>query len=126
MSRAFKKESDNDPGPVLPTGPRGPYYVTRAGLKKLPANDERRARVEIIVVDKNAVGIGAVVTVRDDRGKKAAYAIVNDEDAAPLKGSIGISSPLAQAMLDKNVGDNATWHRPIGDATLTVEAIDYD
>ena len=126
MSRAFKKESDSDPGPVLPTGPRGAYYVTRAALKKLPANDERRARVEIVVVDKGVVGFGATVTVRDERGKSSTYAIVNDEEAAPLRGAIGISSPLAQAMLDKKAGEKATWHRPIGDATLTIQAIDYD
>lgn len=125
MSRAFTKERDDDPGPVFSAGPRGTYFISAADLARLPAEDERRARAEIITVESSVVGFGATVRVRDGRGKTLSYAIVNDEDAIPRKGSIGISSPLAQALLGKRVGDIATWHRPVGDATITIEAIAY-
>ena len=125
MSRAFTKERDDDPGPVVSTSPRGAYYVTAAGLKNLAADDERRGRAELVQVDRNVVGFAATVTVRDERGKEMTFAIVNDEEANPAAGSIGISSSLAQAMLGKKKGESATWHRPVGATIITIESIAY-
>lgn len=125
MSRAFTKERDDDPGPILSAAPRGTYYVTSVTLKQLPEDDERRARAEMVDVDRNVVGFGASVTVSDERDRKSSYTIVNDEDAAPAKALIGISSPLAQALLGKRASAEAVWHRPVGDAKLKIVAIDY-
>lgn len=120
------KERDDDPGPERIVAPRGTYFVTAQTMKRIPKSDERRARAELVDVDQTIVGFSAQVTVSDERQHKSTYTIVNDEDAAPANGLIGISSPLAQALLDKREGASVVWHRPIGDATLRVTAIAYE
>ena len=100
---------------------RAPYYVLGSALAHL--DEEKRERAVVLKVEKGKAGFGSRVDVIDERGDRASYAIVNDEDADPIAGAIGITSPLAQALTGARVGSAVVWHRPIGAATLRVEKV---
>jgi len=120
VSRAFVKDDDDRPEPAIVSA-HAPYYVLESALAHL--DEEKRERAVVLEVERGTAGFGSRVEVIDERGKRASYAIVNDEDADPAAGAIGITSPLAQALTGARVGSTVVWHRPIGDATLRVETI---
>ena len=121
MSRAFVKDDDDRPEPAIVSA-RAPYYVLDSALAHL--DEEKRERAVVLEVVAGTAGFGSHVDVIDERGRRASYAIVNDEDADPVAGAIGITSPLAQALTGARVGSTVVWHRPVGDATLRVEKVE--
>ncbi|HVS47045.1 MAG TPA: GreA/GreB family elongation factor [Verrucomicrobiae bacterium] len=123
MSRAFVKDDDDRPEEPIPVPERGPYYVFAPDLATL--DDSLRDRAEIVQTKPGIVGFGARVTVADDAGKTHEYTLVNDEEADPLHAHIGMTSPLAQALLGKSVGQNGLWKRPVGATRLKIEKIEY-
>ena len=83
-----------------------------------------------IVVDlglqpRHLVAFGAKVTVSHDSGVVVAYRIVGEDETNLDEGQIGWTSPLAQALLNREVDDEVLWKRPAGDQRLTIVAIDY-
>lgn len=48
------------------------------------------------------------------------YEIVDDATARPMDMRIGESSPLAQALLGKEVGETVNFHSPAGRVQLTI------
>ncbi len=73
------------------------------------------ANVELIKsTDKNQVGLGSEVEVKDGTGKKRTYHVVGAVEANPLAGKISDESPIGQALMDKVVGDNFTVETPKG------------
>ncbi|MGO4572349.1 transcription elongation factor GreA [Microvirga sp. 2TAF3] len=55
--------------------------------------------------DFSQVRFGSRVTFERDDGRTQTYRIVGEDEADPAKGSISYVSPLAQALLGKQVGD---------------------
>lgn len=145
MSRAFVKDDDDGPEPVIPRPVREhPYFVTPEGYRELEqrlaqaqaAEDAREVeslgeRIEAAVVvdprDQPAgtVAFGAKVTVEDPKGQKQTYRIVGEDEADPLQGTISWLSPLAQALLERQSGDRVVWERPAGNVPLTIVSIAY-
>jgi transcription elongation factor GreB len=142
MSRAFTKERDDVPDPVIDAHVTGdPVLVTPAGRSML---EERLARTQsaaerkrlehlladIVVVeppaDRSIVGFGATVDVRAPAIGERRFTIVGPNEADVPAGRIGAASPLGKALLGARVGEVVTWHRPIGDVELTIAAISYD
>ena len=121
MSRAFVKDDDDRPEPAILSA-RAPYYVIESALAQL--DDEKRERAEVFESVPGVAGFGSRVAVRDDGGTQTIYTIVNDEDADPAAGAIGITSPLVRALIGSRVGASVVWRRPVGDLTLVVERID--
>jgi transcription elongation factor GreB len=76
--------------------------------------------------DRETIGFGATVTVRDESATARVYAIVADADANIPAGKVGLGSPLAQALLGARVGEVVVWKRPAGEALLEIESIAYD
>ena len=77
-------------------------------------------------IDTSKIGFGCVVTVEDmEFGDEEAYELVGpgeeDYDSEPMK--ILTSSPVAQAMLGKQVGDTVTAETPNGELKLKVLSI---
>lgn len=64
---------------------------------------------------------GCRVTVQDSAGERQEWTIVGLDEAAPEKGRISWMSPLANALLDKRVGDQAV----VGKQRLTIVRIAY-
>ncbi len=60
----------------------------------------------IIVGKKNSsVGVGNVVTIKDDLGEEEEYTIVSSVEADPFNNKISVESPLGSAMKGHKKGD---------------------
>lgn len=66
---------------------------------------------------------GATAEVCDATGVVATYTIVGEDEADPATGKISWVSPLAEALLDAEVGDEVVWRRPAGPMRLEVLSI---
>jgi transcription elongation factor GreB len=94
-------------------------------IRYFSAQLERATVVDTAGQPRDEVRFGAVVTMRDDEGKKHTFHIVGDDEAEVAAGSISWASPLAKAMLGARVGDTVKWRRPAGAGEVEIEAIDY-
>ncbi|MDO7596985.1 MAG: GreA/GreB family elongation factor [Pseudomonadota bacterium] len=71
----------------------------------------------------NTVSIGSTVNVIDEHGASHTFTIVGEDEADIKLGKISWISPLANALLDKHLGDEVTWKRPIGDLNVEISEI---
>ena len=80
--------------------------------------EDKLARAEVIDVSKLSGGkvkFGAtVVLVDEDTEEKKTYQIVGDQEADVKSGRISISSPIARALIGKEVGDAIEVNAPGG------------
>ncbi|MDQ6929453.1 MAG: GreA/GreB family elongation factor [Candidatus Eremiobacteraeota bacterium] len=106
MSRAFTKERDDAPEPVQIAKREEPQYEPPE--------------------DRTVAGFGATVHVGDGSKLDAVFTIVADSAADVTAGKIGMTSPLAQALLGARAGDRVIWERPIGKLKLRVLDLRYD
>lgn len=135
------KEREDVPEPVVLTDRVGPAPITATGLVELEAqlqaatDPHERARLERIMDaakvvpppdDRSVVGFGATVRVEGATPKPRPFTIVGDIEADPAAGKIGVTSPLAEALIGAHVGDAVVWHRPAGDRRIVVRSISYD
>ncbi|MGO4705367.1 transcription elongation factor GreA [Microvirga sp. 2MCAF38] len=69
----------------------------------------RRASAQEIdpPANNDEVHFGSTVVLHRSDGKKLTYRIVGEDEADPVKGTISYVSPLAQALMQKRVGDVA-------------------
>jgi transcription elongation GreA/GreB family factor len=136
MSKAFTRENDDAPDPVVrrrgvPVPTDVPNYLTADGARALRAElaectDEERARelsehlaTAVVMeppVDRDRVGFGVAVTLEDEAGKRTHYRIVGAIEAAPKSGAIYFRSPIAEALHDAAVGDTVAL--PRGEAVV--------
>jgi len=88
-------------------------------------------RLEVIkVVDsvphnRNRVFFGAWVTVADEQGEEHEYRIVGADESDAAKRYISVDSPLARALLGKEIDDELLVQLPGGAAAYDVIAIRY-
>ena len=70
----------------------------------------RRVSAEVVPppADTSHVRFGAEVTFEREDGRRQTYRIVGEDEADPAKGSLSYVSPLAQALMGKEVGDTVT------------------
>lgn len=87
------------------------------------------ALAEIIDVSKlsgSTVKFGATVTlVDDDSEEEKTYTIVGDAEADASKGRISVSSPIARALIGKEVGDSVEVSAPGGSRGYEILAVKY-
>jgi transcription elongation GreA/GreB family factor len=67
----------------------------------------RRSTAQLVPppADCGVVRFGCTVTVERDDGRGQTYRIVGEDEAAPENGTISHVSPLARALMGKEVGD---------------------
>ena len=67
----------------------------------------RRVSAEVVPppTDTSHVRFGAEVTFEREDGRRQTYRIVGEDEADPAKGSLSYISPLARALMGKEVGD---------------------
>jgi transcription elongation GreA/GreB family factor len=109
MSKAFTKEAeggrlhrehaaaqDADDRPKLAKINRDLRYWT-----------SRRATAQVMEPPKDAaeVRFGSTVTIARDDGRRQTYRIVGEDEADPSLGTLSYVSPVAQALMGKQVGD---------------------
>jgi transcription elongation GreA/GreB family factor len=67
----------------------------------------RRATAQVVEppADAGEVRFGSTVTILRDDGRRQTYRIVGEDEADPAHGTLSYASPVAQALLGKQVGD---------------------
>lgn len=104
---------------------------TKAALLRLDAEIQRLQTILASGViaeppgDRTRVAFGAFVQVRDGQGEEDTYQIVGVDEANPEEGRISSVSPLARALLSRQVGDKVRFQSPAGPRELTVLKLDY-
>lgn len=87
------------------------------------------SRADVIDVKKlggDTVKFGATVTYADeDTDEEKTYQIVGDPEADASAGRISISSPIARAMIGKEVGDSFEVSAPGGSRSYEIVEIRY-
>jgi len=146
MSRAFVKDDDTGPEPVIPRPiSEAPNYVTPRGYTLLErsleaaqtAHDEREVQYykqrldsAIVVPPLNRVEsvatFGATVTAHDARGTLLHIRIVGEDEADPAHGLVSWESPIAKAFTDRHVGDRVIVQRPAGPLAYTIDDVHYE
>jgi transcription elongation factor GreB len=81
--------------------------------------------VETPPAEQNTVRFGAYVTTLDSRGEETVYRIVGIHEVDLDRDWISWQSPLARALLNKQVGDSAIFLTPAGQQTLKIVKISY-
>ncbi len=74
---------------------------------------------------KDKVGLGSTVAIRyvDDEDDTDEYKIVGSQEADPFMSKISNESPIAQALLNKKVGDVVTVESPNGSYQIEITEI---
>ena len=67
----------------------------------------RRATAQVIEPPKDAkeVHFGSTVTILREDGRRQTYRLVGEDEADPSAGTLSYASPVAQALMGKQVGD---------------------
>lgn len=71
------------------------------------------------------VAFGHYVVMLDMDDNETTVQIVGEDESEPTAGRVSWRSPLAQALLGAEVGDEVVWQRPAGDKTVEVLAIHH-
>jgi transcription elongation factor GreB len=75
--------------------------------------------------DPTRVFFGAWITLEDDDGQQVTYRIVGADEISPDKGWISMDSPMARALMKKNLDDEVQVETPAGMASYTVIEVSY-
>lgn len=73
--------------------------------------------------EDNIVNIGETVTLKNSDGEIEQYTIVGKAEADPSHGFISNESPLGNALLNHQVGDEIVVHAPVGEIRFQVVAV---
>jgi transcription elongation factor GreA len=91
--------------------------------------EDKLARAQVIDVSKlsgTQVKFGATVSVVDeDTEEEARYQIVGEHEADVKRGKISIASPIARAMIGKEIGDVVEVNTPGGVKAYEILKVDY-
>ncbi len=91
--------------------------------------DDKIARAQVIETNGQAsdkVRFGATVVLRDaETDDEVRYTIVGEDEADAKQGRISITSPVAQALMNKVVGDEVSVKVPKGRRELEVVRISF-
>lgn len=88
------------------------------------------SRAQVIDTSKlsgDQVKFGAIVTVVDeDTEEEATYQIVGDFEADVKEGKVSVSSPIARALIGKEVGDSVEVNTPGGGRSYEIIKVEYE
>lgn len=91
--------------------------------------ESRMALYQVIDLDTlrgDKVIFGATVEMEDvDSGEAKTYTILGPDEADPTKGSISFLSPVGQALLGREVGDEVSVEIPRGRVTYEIIGISF-
>ncbi len=90
--------------------------------------ENKVSRAQIIdptTLSGDRIVFGATVTLLDENDKPIKYQIVGETEADAKKGRISYNSPLAKALIGKNVGDEIEVAVPSGDKFYLVKKIEF-
>ena len=84
----------------------------------------------LIIVDANPkqegkVFFGAWVRLENEKGEQKVYRLVGSDEFEPSKGWISIDSPVARALIGKQIDDEISVSTPSGKMRYWILAISY-
>jgi transcription elongation GreA/GreB family factor len=85
--------------------------------------EARLSRAVLVAPEGKAldrVHFGATVEVCDEEGRVETYTLVGEDEADPALGKISWVSPLAEALLNAERGEEVVWRRPAGRKRLEI------
>ncbi|MBL1432568.1 MAG: transcription elongation factor GreA [Gammaproteobacteria bacterium] len=93
--------------------------------------DGRLSHAQIIDIASldpgDKVVFGAKVNlINEENGEKVTYQVVGDLEADISKGLLSINSPVARALIGKEVGEIATVNAPAGEIEYEIDSVSYD
>ncbi len=95
-------------------------------IQDLEAVLSRAQVIDVTQTKADVVRFGATVQVVDeDTDEEKQYQIVGDYEADIEKNKISLSSPLAKALIGKEVGDTAEYTAPGGKKSFEILDIQY-
>lgn len=95
-------------------------------IQDLEAVLSRAQVIDVANIKSDIIRFGATVLVADeDDDTERAYQIVGDYEADIEKNKISLSSPLAKALIGKEVGDVAEFRAPSGQKSFEIIEIKY-
>ncbi len=91
--------------------------------------NDRLARSKVIdpsTITTEAIVFGATVELEEEEsGKKITYQIVGVDEADIKNGKVGITSPIARALITKREGDDVVVNAPKGNISYNVISVSY-
>jgi transcription elongation factor GreB len=99
-------------------------WRVESDIRKLQAILDSAVIAEI-PADQGKVAFGASVTIRHENGEQDEYQIVGVDEADPAAGRISWISPLARALLSREVGDKVPFKSPAGFEELAIVKVHY-
>ena len=91
--------------------------------------EDKIARAEVIDVSKlsgKVVKFGATVTLADEEtDEKVVYQIVGEDEADISQRRLSVTSPLARALIGKNIGDSVEVSTPRGARSYEVVKVAF-
>jgi len=87
---------------------------------------ERLNRAVLVESDGKPGGrvhFGAAVEVRDESDAIETYTLVGEDEADPSQGKVSWVSPLGEALLNAEPGDEVVWRRPAGKMRLEILSV---
>lgn len=104
----------------------------RQGMAEARINyiESRLGLYQVVDLDKlegEKVIFGATVELEDvDTGEKRKYTVLGPDEAEPAKGSISYMSPVGQALLGREEGDEVTINIPRGSVTYEITRVSFE
>ena len=105
---------------IAPSADPHELALLQRDLRWVEGRLQRAILVDPAAQAPDRVRFGMTVDVRHEDGSTEALTIVGEDEAEPGTGRISWLSPLAEALLDAEPGDEVVWQRPAGKARLEV------
>ena len=81
--------------------------------------------VKVEAQEGKDIRFGATITLVDENNTKYKFTIVGQDEVDTENGLISWVSPLATALIGKQLGDVIVWTRPVGALELEIEEFKY-
>lgn len=95
-------------------------------IKELESKLTLAQVIDVTKMSGETVKFGATVTiVNEDTDEESTYKIVGEDEASVKDGKISITSPIARAMISKEVGDTFEVQAPGGAKGYEILGVDY-
>ena len=105
---------------------REEHGMNEARIKYIEGTISNAQIIDILSLNVgNKVVFGATVTLEDDDEKTVTYQIVGDLEAEIEKGQISISSPIARALIGKELDDEVEVQTPGGEKVYYITDVKY-
>ncbi|MBI3753812.1 MAG: transcription elongation factor GreA [Deltaproteobacteria bacterium] len=96
----------------------------QARVAHLRARIDALASIKLDSLPQDKVAFGSRVYLEDlNTGEELVYELVTPEEVDPRNGKISIASPIGKALLNKEVGDEATIQLPTGKKEYSINKL---